>query len=175
MTKRTTPRGWCCAGSRPQDYDMGLDPEVECDGLRAVGIASRTKRALGFGTFMQSCCARTFAGKRVRFTALVRSEQVTHWAGLWFRIDAVESGRTLGFDNMSERPITGTTDWTRHAVVLDVPEAGKGLAYGVLLSGPGRVWIAGVRVEVVTADVPTTNMASAFPMPELPTNLEFGA
>ncbi|MFY9341322.1 MAG: hypothetical protein WAT39_02450 [Planctomycetota bacterium] len=171
--KRKVPSGWHCAGSQPQDYDMGLDAAVDADGGRTVILASRTRTARGFGTFMQGSRAHGLIGQRLRFSALVRSEDVDDWAGLWFRIDAKEAGRTLGFDNMSNRPITGTTPWTRHAVVLDVPEGSKGLAYGILLSGTGRVWIGGVRIEPVGADVAVTNMSAAHDEPGPPRNLDF--
>ncbi|HMQ34402.1 MAG TPA: hypothetical protein PKD53_26945 [Chloroflexaceae bacterium] len=59
-------------------------------------------------------------GQRLRFAAAVRSERVANWAGLWMRIDG-PGNRTLGFDNMQGRPIQGTRDWERHAIVLDVP------------------------------------------------------
>jgi hypothetical protein len=33
-------------------------------------------------------------------------------AGLWMRIDQVNSDKPLAFDNMYNRPIIGTTVWT---------------------------------------------------------------
>jgi len=63
----------------------------------------------------------------------------------------------LAFDNMSDRPIQGDTEWTRHDVVLDVPASARRITFGVLLGGPGTVWIDGVRLDVVASTVPTTD------------------
>ncbi|MCA9492492.1 MAG: hypothetical protein KC621_21310 [Myxococcales bacterium] len=47
----------------------------------------------------------------------------------------------LSFDNMQERPIRGTQDWTRHEIVLDVPTGATNIAFGILVAGKGTVWI----------------------------------
>ena len=53
------------------------------------------------------------------------------------RVDGPDSGRHLAFDNMLDRPIKGTTDWTRYAVVLDVDKTAVAIAFGVLAGGEG--------------------------------------
>jgi hypothetical protein len=73
----------------------------------------------------------------MRFTAVVKSEDLSEWAGLWMRVDD-KKGETLGFDNMERRAIKGSTDWQRHQVVLDVPEESASVNFGILLSGKGR-------------------------------------
>ena len=92
---------------------------------------------------MQMIDATDYRGKRVRFSAHVKAAGIASWAGLWMRIDgpAVPGSpmpAMLGFDNMNDRPIKGTMDWTRHDVVLDVPARARAIAFGILLSGPGR-------------------------------------
>jgi hypothetical protein len=44
----------------------------------------------GFGTLMQDFRAKQYVGKRVRFSAFVKSENVEGWAGLWMRVDKGE-------------------------------------------------------------------------------------
>ena len=57
-------------------------------------------------------------------------------------------------------------------MVLDVAEReSTKVAFGVLLAGPGQIWIADVRIEQVNADVPTTGTA---PLRDHPVNLDFG-
>ncbi len=95
---------------------------------------------------------------------------MTQWAGLWFRVDG-PNNTTLAFDNMEQRAIKGTTDWTRYEIVLDVPNEAQRLAFGVLLAGGGQVWMDDLRFEVVPTTVKTTGQG----MVELPapTNLNF--
>jgi type 1 fimbria pilin len=116
---------------------------------------------------MQNFGAAQYVGKRVRFSAAVKSEGVNDWAGLWMRVD--QGSAMLAFDNMQDRPIKGTTDWQNYAVVLDVPKDATGIAFGILLSKSGTVWLSNVKFESVGTDVPTTGRRS----PEGPTNLSF--
>lgn len=155
------PEGWIRLGSAPSDYEMGLDTTTQRTGrasafLRAI---ENQKNPDGFGTLMQTSDPGAFRGKRIRLSAWVKSEKIEggSWAGLWLRIDGERPQKDfLGFDNMQDRPIKGTTDWTRVAIVLDVPQEAKAIAFGLLLHGKGQVWMDDLKFEVVTLDVPVT-------------------
>ena len=88
------------------------------------------------------------------------------------RIDGPHQG-SLGFDNMQNRPIKGTTDWRKYEVVLDVPQESVAIALGILLSGKGQAWMREVKLEEVGADVPTTSQEGHGELPEKPGNLDF--
>jgi len=79
--------------------------------------------------------------------------------GLWMRVDG--NGGTMAFDNMQSRPLLGSVDWTRASVVLDVPVEAEGILFGVLLASGGEAWIDDASLEVVGADVPSTNTMEA--------------
>jgi len=165
------PAGWFKAGSHPAEYDMGLDETVRRDGGKSSAtVKSTAANPQGFGTLMQMSGPGEYRGKRVRLAGFVRSDKVTQWAGLWFRVDG-PNNTTLAFDNMEQRAIKGTTDWTRCEIVLDVPNEAQRLAFGVLLAGGGQVWMDDLRFEVVPTTVKTTGQG----MVELPapTNLNF--
>ena len=78
----------------------------------------------------------------------------------------------LAFDNMQKRSISRTTGWQHYYVVLDVPKDATGIAFGILLSGPGQVWLNSTKFETVGLDVPATS-ASEKSLPDKPVNLEF--
>jgi hypothetical protein len=65
------------------------------------------------------------------------------------RVDKGEGAtpQVLAFDNMSTRAIQGTADWTKYAVVLDVPDGATGVFLGVMVNGSGSVWMSDVKVE----------------------------
>ena len=163
------PRGWLAAGSHPSGYEMGLDPGAGPDRGGAAYIKAG-EDPQGFATLMQTFKADAYRGKRLRFSAAVRAEGVEKWAGLWMRVDG-GTDQMLAFDNMANRPITGTRDWETHAVVLDVPEQSSRVALGILLGGAGQVWMAEGRVEPVGLDVPTTDIGAV--MSDHPVNLSF--
>ena len=151
------PPGWFKAGSHPAEYEMGLDTNVRHDGKASASVKATASELHGFGTLMQTAVPGDYRGKRVRFSGYVKSENVkSGWAGLWFRIDGAKQGEVLGFDNMEPRAIKGTTDWTRYEIVLDVPDAATALAFGVLLTGNGQVWMDDLKFDIVPPTVPVT-------------------
>jgi len=117
---------------------------------------------------MQTFDATEYRGKRLRLSAYVKSESVENWAGVWMRIDRAKE--SVAFDNMQNRPITGTQGWTQHSIVLDVDPNATGVAFGILLSGKGAVWIDDLAFEVVGEDVPVTDMRVPSKSPR---NLDF--
>jgi hypothetical protein len=163
------PKGWSKAGSEPGDYDVGLDENEPFHGKNTCFIKGR-QSPRGFVTLMQMVKADTFLGKRVRLTGNAKSEQVEEWAGFWMRVDGPRDEQR-GFDNMQDRPITGTTGWTKYQVVLDIPDDSVHIAFGLLLGGPGQVWVADLQFEVVSSNVPTTDLVTSYP--DKPVNLGF--
>jgi hypothetical protein len=167
------PDGWHMAGTRPADYEAGLLPRgLAYDGKRVIQLRFRAADPpTGFGTVMQSFDAARYRGRRVRFSAVLRGEEIGDWAGTWLRVDA--AGGTRALDNMNDRPLRGTTGWTEAANVLDVDEDAASVHFGVLLSGAGAVDLAGPRFEVVSAGVPVT--MTLRPLAPEPRGLDFGA
>ncbi len=152
------PEGWRL-GTDPA-YTMDRDTVVTYEGKASARLMS-IRKSDGFGTMMQSIAPDDYLGKRLRFSAYVKARGLKGWAGLWMRVDSQANphgcGQMLAFDNMQERPITGSSDWTRYDVVLDVAKEAKGIAFGILLEGEGTVWLSGVRFEPVGMEVPSTN------------------
>ncbi|MGM1050243.1 MAG: helix-turn-helix transcriptional regulator [Bacillota bacterium] len=174
------PQGWIKGGSHPEEYEMGVNSEVVHQGKTSGRIhAGEDANKEGFGTMMQIFKANHYLGKRIRFSAFVKTDNVAVSAGLWMRVDGPEN-EMLQFDNMQDRPIIGTNDWELHTVVLDVPEHSAAIAFGVMLIGPGTVWIDRIRLEEVDHKVPSSNMFANEPveeynLPDGPVNLEMNS
>ena len=129
---------------------------------------------LPFALLMQMASAESYVGKRVRLSGWIKTEDANQGGGhLWLRIDGQERGQMLGFDNMDNRPVKGTSDWQEASVVLDVPAGASALAYGFFVSGGGKMWVNGQRLEEVGPEVSLTNMAVKPALPKAPSNLGF--
>ncbi|MBS1585353.1 MAG: hypothetical protein JSS82_07360 [Bacteroidetes bacterium] len=149
------PSGWYRAGASPYRFAMGTDKGAGMDGGNAATI-KLVKKPNGFGTLMQSCKPDNYIGKRIRLTGYMRSKDVHSWAGFWLRVDDSSKHRSVAFDNMYNRPIRGTTDWTKYELVLDVPEGATNIAFGALLDNSGQIWFDKLNLEAVGNDVPIT-------------------
>ncbi|SEM30820.1 hypothetical protein SAMN04488688_11197 [Paenibacillus sp. cl141a] len=125
-----------------------------------------------FATMMQQFKAGKYAGKRMRFSGFVKTENVKDYCGLWMRVDN-RAEDVLQFDNMNNRRIVGSTHWNHYAIVLDVPEDSATISIGVLLMGAGQVWVDSFRFEEVDLSVPTTNLDVHYELLEEPANLSF--
>jgi hypothetical protein len=165
---------WFMAGSHPKEYEPGIDTNITYNGKNSGCIKSIVENPAGFGTLMQMFKATDYQNKRMRFSAVVKSEGLDDWAGLWMRIDGPGEGTSLGFDNMENRPIKGTSDWQKYEITLDVPRESTYIAFGILLSRAGQAWLSDVRFEEVGTNVPVTNLQqSKVAFPDKPGNLDF--
>jgi len=151
---------WRVVGNKTSSYEFGTDKSVAQEGSTSATIRSTKDTIVGFGAFMQSCAPDTYLGRRVRMSGYVKTENVSDYAALWFRVDCDTT--MVSFDNMhngtTDRPVKGTTEWTRYELVLDVPANSTSLNYGALLSGTGQLWFDNVAFEIVDTSVATTGV-----------------
>jgi hypothetical protein len=99
--------------------------------------------------------ADAYRGKRVRLSAFLKAKNVGQGGGLWMRVDNAQ--KAVAFDNMGNRLVTGTSDWQKYEIVLDVSEDAIFLPFGFTLMGAGQLWADDFRLDVVSRDVPVTN------------------
>jgi hypothetical protein len=148
------PPGWHVAGTRPGDFDFGSDTAITYGSSASGYIRSRVQESPGYGSLLQTISARHYRGTRLRLSAFLKTDRAER-AQMWMRIDAAHD-RVLGFDNMGDRPLSQSTDWTRYEIVLDVPADATSIVFGFLLRGSGTIWADGFRLERVDATVPLT-------------------
>ena len=171
------PKPWHKNGMQPAVAECGggVDSALEASGT--VNLTLKCNATVdGFVGVMQRLDPDPYRNRRLRFSALVKTEGIEGWGGLWMRVDDVDKPGAA-FDNMQNRPLKGTSDWTSYSVVLDASSNAKGVFFGTLMSGRGQLWISDWRLEIVGTDVPTTALTpqTAGPAPALqpgPSNLE---
>jgi erythromycin esterase len=102
----------------------------------------------GFGGTMLSFPLHVARGRTIRYSGMIRTEGVEEgYAGLLWRVDGPAQG-PLAFDNMADRGVTGTTQWERYTIELEVPEAAEGIFFGVLFNGRGTAWFDDLAIEI---------------------------
>ncbi|HMV87053.1 MAG TPA: serine/threonine-protein kinase [Blastocatellia bacterium] len=126
-------------------YQFQLLPRAEEGHGTCVFMHHPNAEDTDFGSLMQRCPAEHLAGRRLRFEGELATQDLTQWAGLWLRAES-EDKKTLIFENMSDRPVRGTTGWQRYAIETDLPAETKWLNYGVVLSGRGFLWADNFRL-----------------------------
>lgn len=86
-----------------------------------------------------------YKGKQITLQGYIKTENVTGgYGGLWLRIDP-----QIAFDNMSNRGVTGTTDWKKYQITLPLkPERTDDIVVGGLLVGKGKMWLDDLKVTI---------------------------
>jgi hypothetical protein len=170
-TGERMPRGWYGSTNSPKDYAMHM-VDGDCSiGATCPKLSSQTASAEAYASIQQSFSAERYRGKRVRFSGLLRTANVTGRAGLILRIEGpdLDWKNPRAVDTMADRPIRGTTEWTKAQLVLDVALDATRITVGGGLNGVGSAWFDGLEFEVVDASVPTTEHK----LPLEPQNLRF--
>ena len=84
-------KGWTPTGSNPQNYEMGDNSTINKEGKGVNTIKSRLGSITGFGALMQQMDARTFLGKRIKVTGIIKSSDVREWGGIWVSVNQAAS------------------------------------------------------------------------------------
>ena len=127
------PKGW--NGGPPGT--LAVDGQTVHGGKWALRI-ERNDKSEGAFTAINKMIPIDFAGETVELRGFLRTEDVSQFAGLWMREDG-DSG-SVAFDNMQQRQLKGTTEWTEYSIKLPIEKSAKRLFFGVLAAGVGKVW-----------------------------------
>lgn len=151
------PDPWILSGNSPPLFEAGIDQSAT-GGTKGAKFIRRIHDGdkqpdKAWATLMQQIAADDYRGKRVRFQARVKTQDVSDWAGLWMRVDT-PTKPNFSFYNSDDKPIKGSTDWQVRDVVLDVPADASVISFGVIDGGKGEVWIDALKLDVVGANVP---------------------
>jgi len=134
-----------------RDFVEKADAEYRATLAKAYDMArAPSKMSVGggpFGVATATFPVKEAAGKRVRFSGYIKTENVTKgYAGLWWRVDGKNG--PLAFDNMQNRGVKGTTDWERYAIELAVPADAININFGALFPGEGTAWFDHLTIQL---------------------------
>ena len=138
------------AGPIVRDFIAKYDPDYEGAVRSAIATAQKAKPMLpvqNFGTATGTFPISAAAGKKLRFSGFIKTENVDGTAGLWWRVDGPDK-KMLAFDNMQQLHISGTTDWRQYSFELPIAPEVQNINFGMLVSGGGTAWFDDLKVEL---------------------------
>jgi hypothetical protein len=155
--KLTLPKGWThkVVYRTNAKYDVGIDPTESYNGQKAACINIRDAYAYESVELFQSMSSDGYRGKRIRLTVQLKSLKVKRGVFL-VEIFGPHHG-TVALDDMSNRVLEGTHDWTERSFVLDVPENAFEIKFGAKVTGGGVMWFSDLSFEEVDTTVPLTD------------------
>lgn len=136
--------GWYQGGD---GYEVKVDTTVYYSGRKSLRMKKISEGSFGVAT--TNFPVVEAKGKHLRYTGYIKTEGITEgYAGLWWRVDGKIQGKSLGFDNMLNRGVVGTTDWKQYTIEMDIDTAAKNIVFGVLLPGNGTAWFDNLEIEL---------------------------
>lgn len=144
------PQGWRISGQTPEKYEIGLFKAGGYNGSSNCGVIRASKKDYfenEYASMIQTISSQRYLGRRIRLTGYMKCRGVTAWAGLFIRVDNDLSKEPLTFDNMHDRAMTGSMNWTQKSVEIDVPLNGSKITFGALLHGAGIVFFDDLMIE----------------------------
>lgn len=92
-------------------------------------------------------------GRKLRYSGYVKTDGVEGGAAGLFWVVHGKDGARLVLEDMSDRGgPSGSTDWTRYEIELEIPRDAHRIAYGVKLSGRGKAWFDSLKIELDGVD-----------------------
>ncbi|HET9235489.1 MAG TPA: erythromycin esterase family protein, partial [Candidatus Eisenbacteria bacterium] len=143
------PIGMTRKPSHPR-FSIAMDETGAKSGQRSLhltGTPAFEGQDPGFVSATGTLPVGDFAGRDVRYSGWIRTEDVSNFAGLWMRADTPDR-RSTAFDNMQSQQLEGTREWSHYEIKLTIPDDTNNVNFGVLLSGQGKAWFDGLTIEV---------------------------
>lgn len=132
--------GWVKYGGG--DHIMEVDSSIVHEGKYSVNIQYTGGKST-FRAWALNIPA-IYEGKKIKLSGYIRTENVHEgYAGLWMRIDP-----SVAFDNMNDRGIRGTTDWTQYEIELDLKPSADNIVVGGILVGKGKMWLDNLELSI---------------------------
>lgn len=163
------PTGWVRFRA-DSAYIVTLDTTMAKSGrasLTVRAIAGAGGSADGYNGARQFIDATPYRGRRIRVRAQLRGENAGQ-ADLYMRVEGFAGDTVVRwfYDDMANRPFSGTFDWKAATSVLDVPVEASRVTFGALLVGGGQMWADDFVIDEVDASVESTTMEMPYFFPE---------
>ncbi|MFO1304220.1 MAG: hypothetical protein U1F54_10835 [Burkholderiales bacterium] len=142
--RNNDPEGWFShqhAGTL--SYRFTLDTTNPRSGARSLRIENIGPEP--YGAITQTIDGKPYRGKTVRLSAWLRTQDTENAA---LTLAAMSNGIPLANNFMSEKPVKGTTGWTRYTITLPVAPGAEFVEVGAMIQGKGSLWFDDVEVEV---------------------------
>jgi hypothetical protein len=137
LNKNELPDDWIKWGT--SDYSTQTDTSIKYSGNYSVVINPLpTSEGKSFGSVAHLLPAN-YNATSITLKGYMKTEDVRDgFAGLVLRIDG--RSEPIAFDNMQNRNIQGTNDWTQYEIILPFSTEAKKIFIAGLLVGKGKAW-----------------------------------
>ena len=165
---------WKSYVTLPGAYQLGSSNVLPNEGKSCAFIRSQKDVGVKVHALIyQAVSSGPYRGGKLTLKGFLRTREVQGWAGLWVRAEDAQ-GRVLSFQNMMDRPVRGSTEWSPYQVGIDLPVQTAKVVFGALLVGQGEVWVDRLSLEGIGPERAIEKLRQKIrSLPEKATNLGF--
>lgn len=146
------PKGWSVS-HQGKGFSVALDSMNAKSGKYAIAMEFAGD-IVDYHAFMLKL-PFCYDGNKITLSGYIKTENVTDgFAGLWLMVEPDVFWRPYEISFMEQEGITGTTDWRKYEITLDLPfEKEYEIEIGGLLSGKGKMWLDDLEVSIDGKDI----------------------
>ena len=134
--------------SAGDDFTIDFDMENKSSGKKSIKLTRVKGQGGSSFTTLLFALPTSYIGNSVSIEGDIKTENVeSGYAGLWIRLEDGKGG-ILGFNNMRNEAVTGTTDWKKYKIELVLYEQVEKIYFGGLFSGDGQVWFDNLSLKI---------------------------
>ncbi len=144
------------------DHSVYVDSVEVHSGKYSVVIESKANISVNESQLITLALPNNYVGKKITLAGYIKTQDVAGgYAGLGMHLVPM-----IEFDDMRQRGITGTTEWTKYEITLPMnAEATQQIVVGGFLSGKGKIWLDDFSITIDGKDV---SQAEIFEKPLMP-------
>jgi C-terminal processing protease CtpA/Prc len=144
------PDGWKIWGY--PNYLVKTDSTIKHSGNNSVSIESTDSLKENiFGGLGYQIPAK-YAGSQIELRAYIKMQNVSN-GNIGLVLQIVGNTGVMGFENMQNKNIHGTSDWTMYSVHLPLPEKAKTIIIGAFLHGKGKINVDDFQILIDGKDL----------------------
>ena len=144
LAENEQPEIWV-TGDSP--YKITIDTIVKFNQKKSIRIDCKRYNENSFGYTVNKFPIKYAKGKSLELKGKVRTENVIKgYAGIW--LNANNDDETITFDNMNDRGLTNSNDWTEVSIKLKINKTVNKITFGVLLTGQGKAWFDDLEIFI---------------------------
>jgi hypothetical protein len=145
------PERWSSTQTVAGEYEVSRDWKASKTGKASAHIGSKVDDPKGVASIRQEFRPFAYLKSRVRMEAWVKTALSSGSASLWLQVSGPRGG-TVSLSDTGEYRITGHTDWTRHEIVVRIPQETRTITFGFAMTGKGEAWVDDFSFQVLGED-----------------------
>ncbi|MCD4786262.1 MAG: hypothetical protein K8T10_20760 [Candidatus Eremiobacteraeota bacterium] len=152
--KNNLPLNWNWVGWFKPEVNFALDSQIKHSGKYSASISIKkiTPRLQKFGppNWAQNITKDVPAGKKIKMTGYIKTKNVSGNAPIGIQCWNTKTGKMIKFGTTQySQPISGTKNWKKVTVEMEVPKETDKMRILCMLMGTGKVWFDEVKIIVI--------------------------